>query len=284
VERSKNEHQSISMSTMEKLNETLAFLRSRGIEDVEVGIVLGTGLANLASKIEVIKEFSYNVIPNFPSATVEFHFGKLIYGILGGKKVIALQGRYHYYEGYSMEQIIAPVRVMKLLGAKYILLSNAAGAVNLDFKKGTLMVIDDHINLQPESPLRGVNYEALGPRFPDMSAPYSKALNAQLIRIAKEEGITMNTGVYASVQGPNLETRAEYRMLKIMGSDAVGMSTVPEVIACNHMGIPCAAVSVLTDECDPDHLVSVDIQDIIETARKAEVGLTKLFERLIAEF
>ncbi len=269
---------------MEKLNETVEFLKARGIEDVEVGIVLGTGLANLASKIEVIKEFSYNVIPNFPIATVEFHFGKLIYGKLGGKKVIALQGRYHYYEGYSMEQIVAPVRVMKFLGAKYILLSNAAGAVNLSFKKGTLMAIDDHINLQPASPLRGVNSDALGPRFPDMSAPYSHALNARMIQIAKEEGITMNMGVYASVQGPNLETRAEYRMLKIMGADAVGMSTVPEVIACNHMGIPCAAVSVLTDECDPDHLAPVDIEDIIATAKEAEVGLTKLFERLIAEY
>ena len=271
------------MSVIGRLNESVDFLRSRGIEEVEVGIVLGTGLANLTSKIEVITEVSYNVIPNFPVATVEFHFGKLIYGILSGKKVIALQGRYHYYEGYSMEQIVQPVRVMGQLGAKCILLSNAAGAVNLGYKKGGLMVIDDHINLQGVSPLRGLNVDELGPRFPDMSQPYSGRLNQRIIAIAKEEGITLNEGVYASVQGPNLETRAEYRMLRILGADAVGMSTVPEVIACNHMGIECAAVSVLTDECDPDNLQPVNIEDIIETAKQAEVGLTNVFERLLSE-
>ena len=270
-------------NTMVALKETVAFLKSRGVEAPEVGIVLGTGLGNLVEKIEVELELSYNVIPHFPIATVEFHFGKLIYGKIGGKQVLALQGRYHYYEGYSMEQVVFPVRVMKLLGVKYVLLSNAAGAINLDYKKGELMLIDDHINLQPENPLRGKNLDELGGRFPDMSTPYSPSLNTKLKSIAADRGITLHEGVYASVQGPNLETRAEYRMLRIMGSDAVGMSTVPEVIACNHMELPCAAISVLTDECDPDNLHPVDIEDIIATAAKAEVKLTTLFETLIRE-
>lgn len=272
------------MNQMALLNETIEFLRKRGIEDVDLGIVLGTGLGNLANRIEVIKEFSYNVIPNFPIATVEFHFGKLIYGTIGDKRVIAMQGRFHYYEGYSMNQIVFPVRIMRMLGAKYILLSNAAGAINPQFKKGNLMMIDDHINLQSENPLRGPNIDELGTRFPDMSRPYHPRLNDALRSIASEKGIELHEGVYASVQGPNLETRAEYRYLRIIGSDAVGMSTVPEVIACNHMGIPCAAVSVLTDECDPDNLQPVDIQDIIDTAGKAELKLTELFEALIRSF
>lgn len=270
------------MATMTNLEETLDFLRSRGIENAEIGIVLGTGLGNLVNRIKIEKEISYNVIPNFPVATVEFHFGKLIYGTLAGKKVIALQGRYHYYEGYSMEQIVFPVRVMKMFGVKRILLSNAAGAVNLSMKKGSLMLIDDHINLQPENPLHGPNLSKLGDRFPDMSAPYDPEMNKKMIEIARDRGIDLNVGVYVSVQGPNLETRAEYRFLKTIGADAVGMSTVPEVIACNHMGMPCAAVSVLTDECDPDDLQPVNIQEIIEIARKAELKLTELFEELVA--
>lgn len=266
---------------MEAIKETVAFLQSRGITSPEVGIVLGTGLGDLATKIEVEQELSYNVIPHFPVATVEFHFGKLIYGTLGGKQVVALQGRYHYYEGYDMPQIVLPVRVMKLLGCRAILLSNAAGAVNLEFKKGALMMVDDHINLQPDNPLRGRNLDELGPRFPDMSRPYDPTLNGMLREAAAELDIDLKEGVYASVSGPNLETRAEYRMLSRLGADAVGMSTVPEVIACNHMGIPCACVSVLTDECDPDHLKPVDIQDIIAVAGAAEKHLTRLYAALI---
>lgn len=266
---------------MEKLQDTVDFLKSRGVGEVEVGIVLGTGLANLCEKIDVEIEISYNVIPHFPIATVEFHFGKLIYGTLAGKKVIALQGRYHFYEGYTMEQIVFPVRVMKLLGVGNILLSNAAGALNLDYDKGDLMLIDDHINLQPDNPLRGINLDELGPRFPDMSQPYSASLNAKLKEIAIEKGITLREGVYASVLGPMLETRAEYRYLRTIGADAVGMSTVPEVIACNHMGIPCAAISVLTDVCDPDNLSPINIDDIIAVAKKSELKLTELFSDLI---
>lgn len=266
---------------MERIQETAEWLKERGIDGAEIGIVLGTGLGDLASKIEVEKEFSYNVIPNFPVATVEFHFGKLIFGTLGGKKVIACQGRYHFYEGYTMQQIVRPVRVMKLLGVKKILLSNAAGAVNLDYEKGSLMLIDDHINLQAENPLTGPNLDDLGPRFPDMSQPYDKTMNGLLKEIAQEKGITLHEGVYASVQGPNLETRAEYRMLGIIGADAVGMSTVPEVIACNHMGVPCSCISVLTDVCDPDNLEPVSVEDIVAVAKQAEKGLSEIFTELI---
>ncbi len=267
---------------MQELEESVEWLKARGMDAPEVGIILGTGLDGLAKQIEVEKEFNYSVIPHFPIATVEFHFGKLIYGTLAGKKVIACQGRFHYYEGYEMDKVVMPVRVMKLLGVKYMLLSNAAGAVNLDFKKGELMLLDDHINLQPTNPLRGQNLDALGPRFPDMSRPYALSLNNSLIEIAERLGIKLNVGVYASVQGPNLETRAEYRMLRIIGADAVGMSTVPEVIACNHMALPCCCISVITDECDPDNLAPVDIQEIISTAKKAEVNLTALYCELIA--
>ena len=266
-----------------ELQETTSFLKARGITSPEIGIVLGTGLGDLVNEIEVDLELSYNAIPNFPIATVEFHFGKLIYGKVGGKQVLAMQGRYHYYEGHSIEQVVFPLRVMKMLGVQKVLMSNAAGTVNMGMKKGDLMLIDDHINLQPENPLRGPNLDDLGTRFPDMSAPYDKGMNQMLKNIAEQEDITLHEGVYASVQGPNLETRAEYRMLRIIGADAVGMSTVPEVIACNHMGIPCVAISVLTDECDPDNLKPVDIQDIIETAGKAEIKLTKLYSSLIKQ-
>jgi purine-nucleoside phosphorylase len=266
---------------MDQIRESAEWLKNRGIGQVDVGIVLGTGLDGLAKKIAVEKEFNYSVIPNFPIATVEFHFGKLIYGTLSGKKVLACQGRFHYYEGHSMDQVVLPVRVMKLLGASSVLLSNAAGATNLSFKKGTLMLVDDHINLQPENPLRGANLDELGPRFPDMSQPYSPSLNAALLAIAKEKNIVLHKGVYASVLGPNLETRAEYRFLRTIGADAVGMSTVPEVIACNHMSLPCVCISVITDECDPDHLKPANIQDIIATAKGAEAQLTELYCELI---
>ncbi|MDZ4751735.1 MAG: purine-nucleoside phosphorylase [Flavobacteriales bacterium] len=264
------------------LQETCDWLKEKGIDGVEVGIVLGTGLGNLVTQIEVIKEFSYNVIPNFPVATIEYHFGKLIFGTLGGKKILACQGRFHYYEGYTMDEVVLPVRVMKVLGAKNILLSNAAGALNLSFKKGTLMLVDDHINLQPENPLRGENDEELGLRFPDMSQPYSSKLNDLIRKIADEKKIILHKGVYVSVQGPNLETRAEYRYLRIIGGDAVGMSTVPEVIACNHMKIPCCCISVLTDECDPENLKPVSVEEIITTAKEAEVFLTELYVSLVS--
>jgi purine-nucleoside phosphorylase len=265
-----------------KLDETVSFLRDKGIDSPQIGIVLGTGLGKMVDEIHIESAIDYTDIPHFPVSTVEFHKGKLIYGILEGKRVLAMQGRFHYYEGYSLQQVTFPIRVMKLLGVRYLLLSNAAGAMNRDFKKGELMLIDDHINYLPDNPLRGLNDDKLGPRFPDMSRPYSDKLNSALLQIAGKEKITLHKGVYVAVTGPNLETRAEYRMFRNF-ADAVGMSTVPEVIAANHMGLPCAAISVLTDECDPDNLVAADINDIIATAGKAEVKLITLFRRLIAE-
>lgn len=268
---------------LEQLEETVEWLRSKGITAPEIGIVLGTGLGDMANMIETEKQFSYNVIPHFPIATVEFHFGKLIYGNLRGKKVIAFQGRFHYYEGHSIDDVVMPIRVMKLLGVKYVLLSNAAGAVNLNYEKGDLMLIDDHINLQPENPLRGFNIDELGPRFPDMSQPYSPMLNNKLKALAEKQNITLREGVYASVQGPSLETRAEYRMLKLIGADAVGMSTVPEVIVCNHMNLPCCCVSVITDICNPDNLKSLSIDEIISIAQSSEKKISTLYSELIAE-
>ncbi len=267
---------------MENITAAVRFLKDQGFVSPEIGIVLGTGLGNLTTKIEVIKEISYDLIPHFPVSTVESHKGKLIYGTIAGKTVIAMQGRFHYYEGYSMEEIVLPIRAMKLLGIKRLLLSNASGCLNLNWKKGDLMLIDDHINLQTGNPLLGKNHDQLGPRFPDMSAPYDAKMNSLMENIASEKNITLHKGVYVSVPGPMLETRAEYRFLKIIGADAVGMSTVPEVIAANHMNLPCSAVSVLTDECDPENLHPVAIEDIIAIAGKAEVKLTELFVELIA--
>ena len=258
------------------------YLKKHGITKPEVGVILGTGLGNLFVKeIKNPIEIPYNSIPNFPVSTVEFHKGRLLYGDVKGKKVLAMQGRFHYYEGYSMQKITLPVRVMKMLGIKHLLISNAAGNMNLKWKKGELMLIDDHINLQADNPLRGENFEVLGPRFPDMSQPYSKKLNSLLIKIAKAKKIKLNKGVYVAVQGPNLETRAEYRFLHRIGADAVGMSTVPEVLVANHMGLPCCAVSVLTDDCDPDNLKPADISEIIKIAGKAESKLTQLYVELI---
>jgi purine-nucleoside phosphorylase len=267
---------------LEKVKQTVEFLKNKGIHSAEIGIVLGTGLGKLVNEINIDKVIEYTDIPNFPVATVESHSGKLIYGKLKGRTVIAMQGRFHYYEGYSLQEITFPIRVMKFLGIKYLLLSNAAGAMNPNFRKGSLMLIDDHINLLPDNPLRGRNYNELGPRFPDMSQPYSRKLNDKLETIAKQNNIELNKGVYVAVVGPNLETRAEYRFLRTM-ADAVGMSTVPEVIVANHMNIPCAAISVLTDECDPDNLAPANIEDIIETAGKAELKLIRLFTALIGE-
>lgn len=269
------------MNYEQQVNETVAYLKQRGIHSLDVGIILGTGLGNLATEIQPEIEILYSDIPHFPEATVEFHAGKLIYGTLAGKRVLAMKGRFHFYEGYSFQQITLPVRVMKLLGARYLLTSNAAGGMRPDLRKGDLLLINDHINLQPGNPLIGRNVDAWGSRFPDMSCPYSTVLNDGLKKVAAELDISLKEGVYVAVTGPNLETRAEYRFLQRIGADAVGMSTVPEVIVANHMSLPCAAVSVITDECDPDHLQPVNIEEIIAVAGKAELKLTKLFKRLI---
>ncbi|MFT6882415.1 MAG: purine-nucleoside phosphorylase [Marinoscillum sp.] len=264
-----------------KINETVSFLQSKGFENPEIGIILGTGLGALTNYIETIIEIPYEEIPNFPEATVEFHKGKLIYGKIEGKIVIAMSGRFHYYEGHSMEEVVFPVRVMKQLGIKKLLISNAAGCMNLDWKKGELMLLDDHINLQPDNPLRGKEASAFGQIFTDMSQPYDSDMNHTMMQVAKKNSIPLHKGVYVAVSGPSLETRAEYRFLRNIGADVVGMSTVPEVIAANQLSLPVSAVSVLTDECDPANLHPVNIEDIIATAGKAEVHLVTLFKEVI---
>lgn len=266
---------------MKNLTITRDFLIAQKIIQPQVGVVLGTGLHQLLHYIDVQQTIPYSEIPGFPVATVEFHKGNLIYGTIAGKNILVMQGRFHAYEGYSMQQIVFPVRVMKLLGVQKLLLSNAAGGINNSFKKGDLVLIEDHINLQSGNPLTGKNIGELGPRFPDMSAPYDAALNNQLLQKAAALDLNLKKGVYAAVNGPNLETRAEYRYLKIIGADLVGMSTVPEVIAANHLQLPCAAVSVVTDECDPDNLKPVNIREIIEVAGKADKTLSELFYQTI---
>lgn len=268
---------------MEKIKETVLFLKSQGVDSPRIGIVLGTGLGKLVDEIEIEKTIDYADIPNFPVSTVEFHQGKLIYGNLRGKKVLVKQGRFHFYEGYTLQEITFSIRVMKLLGIENLLLSNACGAMNPDFKKGSLMLIEDHINLLPGSPLIGKNLDELGPRFVDMSEPYSKFLNKKIINIAARNNIELNKGVYVALSGPNLETAAEYRFLRIIGADVVGMSTVPEVIVANHMNLPCAAISVITDVCNPDDLEPIDVPDVLKTASLAEPKLIKLYSGLIGE-
>ncbi|WP_430682182.1 purine-nucleoside phosphorylase [Maribacter halichondriae] len=269
--------------TKKQLEESVAYLQNKGFDQPEIGIVLGTGLGKLVHEIENPIEAHYNHIPFFPLATVEFHTGKLIYGTIAGKKVVVMEGRFHLYEGYDFLDITYSIRVMHLLGIQRLFISNAAGAINLDYQKGDMMLIEDHINLQGGSPLAFGNVAEFGDRFVDMLEPYDTKMCKQLKSIAEREGITLRSGVYASVVGPQLETKAEYRMLKILGADAVGMSTVPEVIVANHLRLPIVAVSVLTDECDPDNLQPVNIQEIIEIAGKTEPKMIKLFTELIKE-
>lgn len=269
------------MQMIEKVSAAVKFLKEKGFDEPEVGIILGTGLGALADEIEIEKEFVYSNIPHFPIATVEFHKGKLLYGSLEGKKVVAMQGRFHYYEGHSMGQVVFPVRVMKQLGIKKLIISNAGGCMNLDWNKGELMLIEDHINLQPDNPLRGHEASSFGQIFTDMSQPYDLEVNELLLSIASEKDIKLNKGVYVSVEGPSLETKAEYRFLRMIGADVVGMSTVPEVIASNQMNLPVSAISVLTDSCDPDNLDPIDIEDIIATAKTAEKDLVVLIRELM---
>jgi len=265
----------------EQLKETIDFLKSNGITNPSIGIVLGTGLGKLVDEISIEKEISYTDIPNFPVATVEFHAGKLIYGDLSGKKVLVMAGRFHLYEGYNAWEVTYGIRTMHSLGIENLLISNAAGAINLSYQKGDLMLIEDHINLQGTSPLAFQGANVFGNIFADMLAPYSKSINAKIIEIAKNENIQLHQGVYASVLGPQLETRAEYRMLQILEADAVGMSTVPEVIVAKQLNLPCAAISVLTDECDPKNLQPVNIAEIIAIAGKAEPKMIALFKKVI---
>lgn len=266
---------------LRKVAEATEYLKWKGFGDAKAGIVLGTGLGSFTQLMHVEQTIAYHDIPHFPLATVEFHKGQLLIGNVGPTKVIAMQGRFHYYEGYSMQQITFPIRVMKELGIKNLLLSNAAGGMNPDYKKGDLVLLDDHINQQPENPLRGLNDAAFGNRFVDMSQPYSASLNKMIADVANDLGINLKKGVYVAVPGPNLETRAEYRHLRSIGADMVGMSTVPEVIVANHIGLACAAISVITDECDPDNLQAVDISEIIAVAGKADAKMSTVFEEVL---
>jgi purine-nucleoside phosphorylase len=248
----------------------------------EAGIILGTGLGGLVKEIEIEHTINYGDIPNFPVSTVESHQGRLIFGTLSGKKVVAMQGRFHFYEGYSMQQVVFPVQVMKCLGIKTLLVSNACGSVVPKIKAGDLMIITDHINLLPGNPLIGKNYPELGPRFPDMSQAYDKNLVKRGLEIAEKNGIDVHTGVYVAVSGPNLETHAEYKYLRVIGADVVGMSTVPEVIAARHMDLPVFALSVITDEGWHDVLEPVTIEMVIAAATRTEPKMTLIMKELVA--
>lgn len=265
------------------INETTEFIR-RKIGDFapEFGIILGTGLGKLVDEIEVEYQLMYSNIPNFPISTVEFHSGKLIFGKLSGRNVVAMQGRLHYYEGYDMQQITFPIRIMKVLGVQKLFVSNAAGSLNPDVKKGDLGIIEDHINLLPDNPLRGQNLAEFGPRFPDMSEPYNRKMIEQALEIAAKHTIAARKVVYVSSAGPNLETKAEYRYMRLIGGDVVGMSTVPEVIVANHMALPVFAISVVTDEGFHEQLKPVSLQEIVTVAEKAEPKMTLILKELIA--
>jgi purine-nucleoside phosphorylase len=256
------------------IEQATAAVRARFKAAPDVAVILGTGLGALAKEIKVVETIEYPEIPGFPRSTVESHAGRLLCGTLGGKTVIAMQGRFHRYEGYSLQQVTFPVRVLKALGAKALVVSNACGGMNPDWSAGDLMLITDHINLLGDNPLIGANDEALGPRFPDMSEPYDHSLRAIAKRVATERGIQLREGVYVAVSGPNLETRAEYRMLRALGADVVGMSTVPEVIVAVHAGLPVLGLSIITDMCIPETLEPASLEKIIAVANGAEPKLT----------
>ena len=269
--------------SVERIEQAAAVVRSRIETAPEVAIILGTGLGGLAKKIESPVVIEYGDIPGFPLSTVESHAGRLLLGRLGGKPVAAMQGRFHRYEGYDLRQVTFPVRVLHALGADTLIVSNACGGMHPLWAPGDLMLMADHINLLGDNPLVGPNDDRLGPRFPDLSAAYDPALRALARATALELGITLREGVYVAVAGPNLETRAEYRMLRALGADVVGMSTVPEVIVANHEGMRVLGLSIITDQCLPDALEPADIGRIIETARRSEPSLTRLVARVVEQ-
>jgi purine-nucleoside phosphorylase len=271
------------MSTIQQLQETTAFIQQLYPHTPQVGIILGSGLGNFTAEVKIEKEISYESIPHFPVSTVEGHHGKLIFGELGGKKIVAMAGRFHFYEGYTAEQVVYPIRVMKWLGIQHLLLSNAAGGVTTSFKVGDLMIITDHISLATVNPLLGKNVMELGPRFPDMSEPYPKALIKKGKQIAAALHIPVKEGVYFGVTGPTFETRAEYKMIHVLGGDAVGMSTVQEVIAAVHMGLPVFAISVITDIGIREEHNIITHEEVLQAAKEAEPKLTAIFKQLIVE-
>lgn len=266
---------------LDKIKETLEFLRTKTSKDYEYGIILGTGLGALVKEIDIELTIDYEDIPNFPVSTVESHKGRLIFGTIHGEKVVAMQGRFHYYEGYTMQQITFPVRVMKYLGVKTLFVSNACGGMNPFYRRGDIMIMVDHINLLGDNPLIGKNYDELGPRFPDMSEPYSFDLIALAEEAALDNRIKLHKGVYVAVSGSSLETRAEYRFLRAIGADVVGMSTIPENIVANHMGMKVLGMSIVTDECFPESLKPVTLQEMLDAAGIAEPRMTKIFTEVI---
>ncbi|MEO1075097.1 MAG: purine-nucleoside phosphorylase [Bacteroidota bacterium] len=269
-----------------RVEEAAAAVRAHldlGTDPPRIGLILGTGLGKLADEIEIAADVSYDDLPHFPVSTVESHHGRLIAGMLRGVPVLAMQGRFHLYEGYTPKQVTFPVRVMGSLGVETLLISNAAGGMNPHFRRGDLMLITDHINFQGANPLAGPNVDAWGPRFPDMSDPYDAPLRAVAKQAALDRALKLQEGVYVAVEGPNLETRAEYRMLRAIGADAVGMSTVPEVIVAKHMGLQTLAISVITDECFPDALEPVSIPEILAAAGEAEPKLTQIIADIVEQ-
>jgi purine-nucleoside phosphorylase len=271
----------VTMSLYDRVQAAAGVVRGQSALVPEVGIILGTGLGGLAREIAVEAEVPYAEIPGFPLSTVETHAGRLLLGRLAGRPVVAMQGRFHRYEGYDLQQVTFPVRVLHALGARTLIVSNACGGMNPLWGPGDLVLLSDHINLLGDNPLVGPNDERLGPRFPDMSAPYDPELRTLARKTALELGITLREGVYVAVAGPNLETRAEYRMLRVMGADVVGMSTVPEVIVAGHQGMRAIGISIITDQCLPDALEPADIGRIIATAGRAEPHLTRLIAALV---
>lgn len=269
-------------SVIDQLNETVAFIRKKYPTEPEVGIVLGSGLGNFLSELNIEATITYNDIPHFPLSTVEGHDGKMVFGELNGKKVIAMAGRFHYYEGYSAQEVVYPIRVMKFLGIKNLLLSNAAGGLNTSFKVGDLMIINDHISMSVINPLIGKNEIVLGPRFPDMSEPYSREIIEKAKQVADKLNIHIREGIYFGVTGPTFETHAEYRMIHRMGADAVGMSTVQESIAAVHMGLRVFAISVITDMGIRDDNSVITHEEVLEAAKHAEPKLTAIFKELVA--
>ena len=267
---------------MRQLKEAVKFLQKKYPQRPEVGIVLGTGLGKFSEEVEIEKEIAYKDIPHFPVSTVEGHKGKLIFGNLRGRKIVCMAGRFHFYEGYDAEEVVFPVRVMKLLGIQALLLSNAAGAVNPDFKVGDLMIITDHVSFFTPNPLIGKNNPDLGPRFPDMSEPYKKELIQKARDIAKRLNIKLREGVYYAVTGPTFETRAEYRLVHRLGGDAVGMSTVQECIVANHMGLPVFAMSVITDIGIREDENIITHEEVLQAARAAEPNFAAIFREMIA--
>jgi purine-nucleoside phosphorylase len=264
-----------------KRSEALSYIRENTDLRPNYMLILGTGLGQLADEMHIDTEIPYDQIPHFPVSTVESHAGKLLFGTLGGKEVVAMQGRFHYYEGYTMQQIAFPVRVLKENGADTLFVSNACGGMNPNYKRGDIMLIRDHINFLGDNPLIGPNDDELGPRFPDMSDPYTERLREIAQNVALEEAIPMHQGVYIALSGPMLETKSEYRFLRLLGADVVGMSTVPEVIAAVHMGMDVLGVSVITDECFPDSLQPVNIEEILDAAAMAEPKMTKVIIRVL---